>query len=234
MGTIPYGYCHCGCGNKAPISARTSTAQGYVKGEPRKYVNGHQARRYRDEYTITDCGYETPCWISNKSPDTNGYTYDRKGGRSIGLHRLYYERELGPIDPGKELHHLCFQPKCCNPDHLQPVTRAEHARLRSDLKLTPEVETRIASALSDLGRGYQEIGAEFGVSRDTVIVVWNRHFSCSRNRKNQRVFSDDVATMKALYADGLSQKRIAERFGISSSLVSLYVRGKRQAPDRTA
>ncbi len=232
MGTIPYGYCHCGCGNKAPISARTSTAQGYVKGEPRKYVNGHQARRYRDEYTVTDCGYETPCWISNKAPDSSGYTYDSKGGIRIGLHRLYYEREFGPIPQGKELHHLCEQRKCCNPEHLRPVTRLEHRRLRSDLKVTPEVEASLVAALSDLHRDYEDIAREFGISRDTAIVVWNKHFPYSRNRKNQRVFADDVATMKALHADGLSQKRIAERFGISSSLVSLYVRGKRQAPDR--
>lgn len=233
MDTIPAGLCRCGCGGKTPVSDRTEKVRGYVKGEPRKFINGHQARRYRNEYTVTNCGYETPCWISNKRPDSSGYTYDRKGGRSIGLHRLYYERKYGLIAPGKEAHHLCEQRKCCNPDHIQPVTRLEHGRLRSNLKLTPEVEDCIREALTDLDRGYAEIGAEFGVGRDTVIVVWNRHFSYSRNHKNQRIFADDVAVMKDLYADGLTYKQIAERFNVSSSLVGLYVRDKREAPPRT-
>ena len=38
---IPYGYCHCGCGQKTTISHVTDTKKGYVKGEPRKYLLGH-------------------------------------------------------------------------------------------------------------------------------------------------------------------------------------------------
>lgn len=39
--TIPYGYCHCGCGQKTPIVTKTSKAQGRVKGEPSRFCTGH-------------------------------------------------------------------------------------------------------------------------------------------------------------------------------------------------
>lgn len=42
--SIPYGHCHCGCGQKPRISPRTSRHHGYVKGEPRRFVKGHNPR----------------------------------------------------------------------------------------------------------------------------------------------------------------------------------------------
>jgi len=38
---IPYGYCHCGCGQKAKISLYSSPRHGWVKGEPRRYLRNH-------------------------------------------------------------------------------------------------------------------------------------------------------------------------------------------------
>ena len=39
---IPYGFCHCGCGNKAPVSSRTDNGFGWVKGQPKKFIFGHR------------------------------------------------------------------------------------------------------------------------------------------------------------------------------------------------
>lgn len=39
--------CGCGCGAPAPTSKRTSSAQGIVKGEPLKFIAGHNARGTR-------------------------------------------------------------------------------------------------------------------------------------------------------------------------------------------
>lgn len=38
---IPHGLCNCGCGQKTMINHRTQTAKGWVKGEPRSYITGH-------------------------------------------------------------------------------------------------------------------------------------------------------------------------------------------------
>lgn len=55
--------------------------------------------------------------------------YGRYGGQ--GAHRVAYELHAGAIPEGMELDHLCRNPLCVNPDHLEPVTRAENIRRRS-------------------------------------------------------------------------------------------------------
>jgi 5-methylcytosine-specific restriction endonuclease McrA len=38
---VPYGYCHCGCGEKTPLATATITKYGHVKGEPLQYIFSH-------------------------------------------------------------------------------------------------------------------------------------------------------------------------------------------------
>ncbi len=42
---IPYGFCHCGCGEKTRISPVTQKSFGWVKGQPRRYVFNHHGRK---------------------------------------------------------------------------------------------------------------------------------------------------------------------------------------------
>jgi HNH endonuclease len=43
--TIPRDLCQCGCGKKTTIAAQSSTRLGYIKGEPKPYVLGHNKLR---------------------------------------------------------------------------------------------------------------------------------------------------------------------------------------------
>jgi hypothetical protein len=43
-------------------------------------------------------------------------------------HRIAYEAFRGPIAAGLEIDHLCRNPRCCNPVHLEPVTHRENVR----------------------------------------------------------------------------------------------------------
>ena len=74
---------------------------------------------------------ETDCWNYTGSIAPNGYgraaILVRKGKyRTMAVHRFVYERTLGSIPEGHELHHLCHNRACCNPRHLEPLTRLEH------------------------------------------------------------------------------------------------------------
>lgn len=52
----------------------------------------------------------------------NGHGGDRK---VVLVHRHAYELSIGDIPTGKQVSHRCFNPICCNPDHLFPATRKE-------------------------------------------------------------------------------------------------------------
>lgn len=41
---IPYGYCHCGCGQRTKISKYNDKTNGYVANEPRRFISGHNHR----------------------------------------------------------------------------------------------------------------------------------------------------------------------------------------------
>lgn len=67
-----------------------------------------------------------PCWLWTAAKNRGGYgviSRGRGGGVAI-VHRLVWGLLAGPIPEGTELDHLCRVRACCNPDHLEPVTRA--------------------------------------------------------------------------------------------------------------
>lgn len=42
--SVPYGTCHCGCGEQTWVSPLTNRKRGWVKGEPVKWLTGHHLR----------------------------------------------------------------------------------------------------------------------------------------------------------------------------------------------
>lgn len=70
-----------------------------------------------------DRGYETPCRIWDRYTNPNGYGQIGVEKRVYLVHRVAYEHFVGPIPEGLGLDHLCRQPACCNPAHLEPVTQ---------------------------------------------------------------------------------------------------------------
>lgn len=58
-----------------------------------------------------------------------------EGERRVQPHVALYELLVGPVPGGLELDHLCRNPPCCNPAHLEPVTHAENMR-RAGLAVT--------------------------------------------------------------------------------------------------
>lgn len=92
--------------------------------------NQHTGRTPVIERVLRRCTTdENGCWIF-QGYRLKGYgqvTLSAEEGRAL-THHVTYEHFIGPVPDGLELDHLCRTPACCNPWHLDPVTRAENNR----------------------------------------------------------------------------------------------------------
>jgi len=70
----------------------------------------------------------TGCWNWTAYRNPLGYGQAFFEGRTQQAHRAMYQALVGPIADGMTLDHLCKNPSCVNPDHLEPVTMAENIR----------------------------------------------------------------------------------------------------------
>jgi hypothetical protein len=160
------GYCECGCGERTSLAKETATAKGWVKGQPVRFVVGHNARRYFGPEYIEDPA--TGCWEWQHRRE-GGYGKvnggSDKGSRSA--HLVYYERLVGSVPEGLELDHLCRNRCCVNPEHLEPVPHVVNSRRGSQTKLTAEQVAEIrASPLST-----RAIAPMYGVHHVTISAI---------------------------------------------------------------
>src|SRR5438105_7122344 len=75
-------------------------------------------------WSKVDRGGDADCWSWLASKDRDGYGFfcvskDRPDDRA---YRVAYRLLVGPIPNGLELDHLCRNPGCVNPTHLEPVS----------------------------------------------------------------------------------------------------------------
>lgn len=69
---------------------------------------------------------EGVCWEWTAYRDKKGYGKFQVGNKARGAHKVAWELLMGPVPHGLDLDHLCRNPPCVNPDHLEPVTRREN------------------------------------------------------------------------------------------------------------
>ena len=82
-------------------------------------------------WSITDRGYETPCWIwRSQSKRRDGYCRIQVNGKSVYVHIAMFNIHKGEVPLGHELDHLCNQRDCINPEHLEAVTASENVTRR--------------------------------------------------------------------------------------------------------
>lgn len=178
---ILYGYCQCGCGEKTQRASQTESRTGYKKGQPLRFIFGHNPRKRHIEqtyYKIVDTGYKTPCWIWTKSRNPKGYGIlirqsAEKKSKNYLAHRYQYEVVHGPLSSDVELDHQCGIRPCINDEHLKPCTHTENMRRAKHVKLSMEAAKEIR-ARHQQGTSKRSLAKEFGVHPKTIASVIDR------------------------------------------------------------
>jgi hypothetical protein len=170
------------------------------------------------------------CWEWTGYIDRNGYgrLYDRsapKGQRTEWAHRAFYRRQKGPIPDRYEVDHVCQNTKCVNPEHLDAVSKAEHAA-RTMRRLGKDERHKSAAVLRGSRLKYREIAEALNYAgragaHDAVMKAIDKGLiSADDVPKPTRLNDEEREEVRDLYAAGVPQTEIAAWYGIDSSAVS--------------
>lgn len=71
----------------------------------------------------------SPCVMWPGATDKDGYGFVKISGRQFRAHRVALAKRLGRnLGPRELALHLCNNPGCVNPEHLEPGTAADNNR----------------------------------------------------------------------------------------------------------
>lgn len=121
--------CECSCGQDAGYFNRTKSYIGIKKGDPRRFINGHNTRKLSSEEQSRRGNFNDGSKLRN-IPKKHGNSYIKF--KHIHLHRLIAEKKLGrKLIKGEIVHHIDGNKKNNNIDNLEVMTQSEHARKHS-------------------------------------------------------------------------------------------------------
>ncbi len=111
------------------------------------------------------CGYLQKGWVIN--------------GKLVleQFHRFIYKARVGPIPEGFDIDHLCHNRLCCNPEHLECLSKDEHRRRpKYTSKWGKSTQARLVWDQGGITR--KELATLFGVPYTTArswVQKWSKN-----------------------------------------------------------
>jgi hypothetical protein len=138
------------------------------------------------------------CWLWKRSKIKKGYGMSGLKGKLIGAHRLSYLTFVGEIPNNLHVLHNCDNPACVNPKHLFLGTNQDNVKDKVNKNRQAKGEDHGSSKL------VQEEANE-------IRTLWSAELAERARGKNVQ----------------LTQKELAERFGVDGTTISAIVNNKR-------
>lgn len=119
-----------------------------------------------------------PCWEWTAGTTPQGYGGFHPNKKTFALaHRWSYEQNVGPLEHGQVIDHLCRNRRCVNPSHLEQVTNTENLRRGLGYRLSNGMDDHCIN-----GHAYTEINT-YRNSNDPMDI---RCRQCARERDRNR------------------------------------------------
>ena len=192
------------------------------------------------------------CWNWTGALNTDKYgkllvCTDR--ARRLFAHRISWALHNN-AEPGDMLViHSCDNRRCVRPEHLRLGTHLDNARdaidrdryvrgaAHSSAKLHP-FDVNAIRALYEAGLGKRKLAEYYNVNSRTILALvrgrtWDKlpaqkqytGLEAGEDAPNAKLTADQVAEIRRLRVD-MTQREIAERFGVTPSTISAICRGK--------
>lgn len=184
---IPEGLCQCGCGGATELAPNTSKRNGWVKGQPLKFIRFHHAKV---QFSDAPSAYERimsrivkpegdGCWDAGPDTGRDWYGQVSHEGKNLKCHQVVWEHHNGPVPDGKVIRHKCDNMRCARPDHLELGTVADNVQDAVKRGRVSKGVSRYNAKLDDLA--IQEIrysteqgkvlARKYGVSPSSISMV---------------------------------------------------------------
>lgn len=179
---------------------------------------------------VDKTGGPDACWLwtGGKLPLGYGMFHFSMPQIHIYAHRFAYITEVGAIPPGLVIDHLCRNPSCVNPKHLEPVTQRVNS-LRG-----------IGFAAVNAAKTHCKRGHEFTPENTRPLKNGRACRTCEAIKYRERHPLMEKPTYRGtklkpiIHAQGLRQNWLASKLGISEAMLSRMITGSRNVPEPIA
>ena len=136
------------------------------------------------------------CWIWQAAVSAPGYGVFMLSDKNLVLaHRLAYTLFRGPIPDGLVLDHLCRNPACCNPDHVEAVSN----KINISRGVTVEVTRARMAAITHCKRGHAFDKTNTYYDKTTGARQCRRCCAEKMTRRNRQKRLLELSTRKARF-----------------------------------
>ncbi len=122
--------CECGCGNPAPIAERTVRKMGWIKGEPKRFIQHHHLTG------VTNPRYKGGIYLAKR--ENRWVIICRDGSRELYARAVMEAKLRRRLKDDECVHHIDGNTTNDAPDNLENMNYLDH-NLLSATKYNPEI-----------------------------------------------------------------------------------------------